>query len=94
MFFNFSTGPPLAKASGFQACQDDCLTTISRVAFSGPGFCDFPGAPALKKSLAIRFVQGVDFREIPMENEPRFAVFRRVRRYHVVALSRLAGLIV
>ena len=72
MFFNFSTGPPLAKASGFQACQDDCLSTISRVAFSGPGFCDFPGAPALKKSLAIRFVQGVDFREIPMENEPLF----------------------
>ena len=94
MFFNFSTGPPLAKASGFQACQDDCLTTISRVAFSGPGFCDFPGAPALKKSLAIRFVQGVDFREIPMENEPLFPVFQRVRRYDVVAVSRLARLIV
>ena len=94
MFFNFSTGPPLAKASGFQACQADCLTTISRVAFSGPGFCDFPGAPALKKSLAIRFVQGVDFREIPMENEPLFPVFQRVRRYDVVAVSRLARLIV
>ena len=70
------------------------MTTISRVAFSGPGFCDFPGAPALKKSLAIRFVQGVDFREIPMENEPHFSVFRRVRRYDVVAVSRLARLIV
>ena len=94
MFFNFSTGPPLAKASCFQACQDDCLGTISRVAFSVPGFCDFPGAPALKKSLAIRFVEGVDFREIPMENEPLFPVFRRVRRWPRPAVSRLARLIV
>ena len=78
---NFSTGPPLAKASDFQQSQDDCLTTISRVAFSDPGFCDFPGAPALKKSLAICLVQKVDFHEIPMENEPRFSIFRRVRRW-------------
>ena len=70
------------------------MTTISRVAFSGPGFCDFPGAPALKKSLAIRFVEGVDFREIQMENEPFFSVFRRVRRYPGVVVSRLARLIV
>ena len=62
---HFSTGSPLAMASGFQQSQDDCLTTISRVAFSDPGFCDFPGAPALKKSLAICFVQRVVFREIP-----------------------------
>ena len=91
---NFSTGSPLAKASDFQQSQDDCLTTISRVAFSDPGFCDFPGAPALKKSLAICFVQGVDFREIPMESEPLLSTFRPVRRYPGVAVFSKARLIV
>ena len=61
---------------------------------SDPGFFGFPGAPALKKSLAICLVQKVDFHEIPMENELLFSTFRRVRRYPGVAVFSKARMIV
>ena len=44
--------------------------------------------------MANRFVQGVDFHEIPMENEALLSIFRRVRRYPGVAVFSEARLIV
>ena len=66
----------------------------SRFQISGPGFFAFPGAPALKKSLAICLVQKVDFHEIPMENELLFSTFRRVRRWTCPVVFSKARLIV
>ena len=58
------------------------------------GFFAPPGAAALRKNISNSLCYWVDFREIPMENEPLFSIFRRVRRYPGVAVFRTARMIV
>ena len=77
-FFEFSTGAPLPRGSGFQQSQDDCFARNRDFRFRVRDFSPF-GAPRLYRRRHARrtcFAGGVDFIEMRL-----FQILHRTQTY-------------